>query len=49
MAARRELSLARTLLAREDDTRVVLFGGGFGRTDLIGLCDAQIRACGGPS
>jgi chemotaxis protein methyltransferase CheR len=46
-AARRELSRARTLLPHEDATRLLLFGGGFSRADLIGLCGAQLRACGG--
>jgi chemotaxis protein methyltransferase CheR len=44
--ARRELALARGLLAREDAARIVLFGGGFGRQALIALCDAELEACG---
>ncbi|MFH0881992.1 MAG: CheR family methyltransferase [bacterium] len=45
--ARRELSLAIGLLAREDASRIVLFGGGFGREALIELCQSELRACGG--
>jgi chemotaxis protein methyltransferase CheR len=44
--ARRELSRALDLLAREDATRVLLFGGGFGRDVLTQLCRAELRACG---
>jgi chemotaxis protein methyltransferase CheR len=47
VAARRELTDARMLLPHEDDIRLLLFGGGFSRPDLIRLCGAQIRACGG--
>jgi chemotaxis protein methyltransferase CheR len=47
--ARRELALARGLLAREDAARIVLFGGGFGRQALIALCDAELAACGAMS
>ncbi len=39
--ARRELGLAQALLAREEASRILLFGGGFGR-------EALIRLCGGP-
>ena len=47
VSARRELELARDLLSREDDARILLFGGGFGREALIRLCGAELRACGG--
>ncbi len=46
-AARRELVEALALLAREDDARLLLFGGGFGRQGLIALCQAELRSCGG--
>lgn len=45
--ARRELEQALTLLQREDASRVLLFGGGFGREALITLCRAQYVSCGG--
>jgi chemotaxis protein methyltransferase CheR len=48
-AARRELSRALALLGREDASRVLLFGGGFGRDALVGLCKAELRAAGGKS
>jgi FixJ family two-component response regulator len=41
-AQRRELGL----LQREDASRLLLFGGGFGRDALIALCRAELRACG---
>jgi chemotaxis protein methyltransferase CheR len=47
--ARRELSLAVTLLAREDLARIVLFGGGFSREALMQLCRAELHAAGGKS
>ncbi len=43
-AAARELSAAAGLFAREDGSRVVLFGGGFGREQLIALCQAELKA-----
>ncbi len=46
-AARRELGQALLLLQREDPSRLLLFGGGFGREALAALCAAEIRACGG--
>jgi chemotaxis protein methyltransferase CheR len=46
-AARRELSLAFTLLATEEPSRVLLFGGGFSRDALLDLCRAELRAAGG--
>jgi chemotaxis protein methyltransferase CheR len=45
--ARRELSYALTLLKREDASRVLLFGGGFGREALIALCRAELDSAGG--
>jgi chemotaxis protein methyltransferase CheR len=47
--ARRELSLALPLLAREDASRILLFGGGFTRGALVEFCQAELRACGGAS
>jgi chemotaxis protein methyltransferase CheR len=47
--ARTELERALTLLAREDASRVLLFGGGFSRDALIDLCRAELRMCGGGS
>jgi chemotaxis protein methyltransferase CheR len=44
--ARTELERALTLLGREDASRILLFGGGFSREALVGLCRAEIRACG---
>lgn len=46
-AARRELEKAASLIEREDSARLVLFGGGFRRDALSGLCRAQMAACGG--
>ena len=43
---RRELTHAQALLAREDASRLLLFGGGFGRDALLGLCRAGLQACG---
>ncbi|TMH05962.1 MAG: tetratricopeptide repeat protein [Betaproteobacteria bacterium] len=45
-AQRRELGQALSLLQREDASRLLLFGGGFGREALIALCRAELRACG---
>ncbi|HEY3324616.1 MAG TPA: protein-glutamate O-methyltransferase CheR [Planctomycetota bacterium] len=45
VSARRQLSNARTLLALESASRVLLFGGGFDRHALIELCDREILAC----
>jgi len=36
--ARRELTVAAELLALEDEARVELFGGGFGRAALVAMC-----------
>jgi chemotaxis protein methyltransferase CheR len=46
-AARRELAKAATLIQCEDSSRLMLFGGGFNREALSGLCRAQLHACGG--
>lgn len=46
-AARRELGTALVLLEREDQARLLLFGGGFGREALVQLCRSQLAACGG--
>jgi len=43
--ARRELELALALFAREDASRILLFGGGFSRESLIQLCRAELKAC----
>jgi chemotaxis protein methyltransferase CheR len=45
--ARRELGQALALLQREDASRLLLFGGGFNREALLGLCRAELIACGG--
>ena len=41
-----ELDRALALLADEDDMRILLFGGGFGRIALTVLCRAELDACG---
>jgi chemotaxis protein methyltransferase CheR len=46
-AARRELGQALILLQREDASRVILFGGGFGREALSELCRAELVRSGG--
>jgi chemotaxis protein methyltransferase CheR len=45
--ARRELEVALGLLAEEDATRIVLFGGGFAREALRDVCRGELSACGG--
>jgi chemotaxis protein methyltransferase CheR len=45
--ARRELGEALLLLRREDVSRLLLFGGGFGREALIALCRAELLSAGG--
>lgn len=42
--ARREFSLAAELLAREEPARLLLFGGGFTREMLVGLCQTELRS-----
>ena len=44
--ARQELLQAQMLLQREDTSRLLLFGGGFGREALIALCRAELARCG---
>jgi chemotaxis protein methyltransferase CheR len=46
-AARRELERAVVLLEREDESRLLLFGGGFGREALVSLCRAELARCEG--
>ena len=45
--AQRELGQALILLATEDASRILLFGGGFSRDALLQLCRTQLRAAGG--
>jgi chemotaxis protein methyltransferase CheR len=45
--ARTELERALTLLAQEDASRILLYGGGFSREALAELCRAELRTCGG--
>lgn len=45
--SRHELSQALLLLAREDISRLLLFGGGFSREALLTLCRNELRAVGG--
>jgi chemotaxis protein methyltransferase CheR len=45
--ARRELGHALPLLAREDASRILLFGGGFTRGALVEFCRAELYSCGG--
>jgi chemotaxis protein methyltransferase CheR len=45
--ARRELTEAIALFRREDGSRILLFGGGFGRQALTALCQAELLAAGG--
>jgi chemotaxis protein methyltransferase CheR len=45
--ARQELSQALILLAREDASRILLFGGGFSRDALLALCRSELRTAGG--
>ena len=44
--ARGQLRLARSLLGTEQAGLLTLFGGGFSRNALVGICDAELRACG---
>lgn len=43
--ARRELQQALVLLQREDVSRLLLFGGGFTRDALIGICQSAVAEC----
>lgn len=47
-AARRVLGEALYLFEREDPSRILLFGGGFGREALLALARSELAACGGP-
>jgi chemotaxis protein methyltransferase CheR len=44
--ARHEIGQARDLLAREDASRILLFGGGFTREALTHLCQSELLAIG---
>jgi chemotaxis protein methyltransferase CheR len=46
-AALRELGQALLLLQKEDSSRLLLFGGGFGREMLVALCRTELVGCGG--
>jgi chemotaxis protein methyltransferase CheR len=46
-AAQKALGHALLLLKREDAARVLLFGGGFSRETLVGLCRTELVGCGG--
>lgn len=46
LAASQELARAQALLEREDSARILLFGGGFGRSALLQLCAAELAAAG---
>lgn len=43
--ARREFAVAAELLTMEDPARLLLFGGGFNREMLVGLCHTELRTC----
>ena len=43
--ARGEFSRALDLLPREDASRLLLFGGGFGREALLAFCRAELASC----
>jgi chemotaxis protein methyltransferase CheR len=45
----RELTRAAELLACEEASRILLFGGGFSRASLIELCRIQLQTAGGAS
>jgi chemotaxis protein methyltransferase CheR len=46
-AARSEMERARSLLEREDASRILLLGGGFSRQALLEFSRAELQACGG--
>jgi chemotaxis protein methyltransferase CheR len=48
-AARRTLEHAITLLQREAEARLLLFGGGFSRDSLVGLCRTEIEGLERPA
>ncbi len=45
--ARHALARASILFASEDSSRILLFGGGFSRGALVGMCRAELQQCGG--
>jgi chemotaxis protein methyltransferase CheR len=45
--ARREFAQALELFAHESDSRILMFGGGFGRQALVDLCQSALKECGG--
>jgi len=45
--ARREFARALELFEHEDDARILMFGGGFGRQALIDLCQSALKESGG--
>lgn len=47
--ARSEFAQARVLLAAEDCSRILLFGGGFSRESLVALCESALKDCGSRS
>lgn len=47
LTARHALRQATLLLAREDASRILLFGGGFSREALVELCRRELNSCGG--
>jgi chemotaxis protein methyltransferase CheR len=47
--ARNEFAQARALLAAEDCSRILLFGGGFSRESLVALCESALKDCGSHS
>lgn len=44
-----EFTRALALLEREDERRILLFGGGFSREALMALCSSTLRECGARS
>jgi chemotaxis protein methyltransferase CheR len=44
--ARRELTQAALLLEREDASRLLMYGGGFGRNSLISMCRSELDRLG---
>jgi chemotaxis protein methyltransferase CheR len=47
--ARSEFAQARALLAAEDRSRILLFGGGFSRESLVAMCESALKDCGNRS
>jgi chemotaxis protein methyltransferase CheR len=47
--ARSEFAQARALLAAEDCSRILLFGGGFSRESLVALCESALKESGSRS